>query len=287
MKFNEWKWKTGDGLEMYSGEWVPDEEACGVICLVHGVGEHIGRYQWVGEAFSAAGYILAGFDIRGFGKSEGRRGYTPTLEAYFDDIDAFLAQAAERHPGLPRFLYGHSMGGNLVLAYPPVRHPAIAGVIVSSPGLKSELENQKAKVFLTKLLGKTLPAFSLKSGLDATEICRDPKVIEAYLHDPLVHSTVTAGWGFSMLKSIELANQYAPRFPVPLLLMHGSGDKIDYPSGSECYADMAPKDKVTLKIWDGMKHELHTDPDREQVFNYMVGWLDDILIRSRKVAIAA
>jgi alpha-beta hydrolase superfamily lysophospholipase len=274
MGYNEWKWKTVDGLEMYAGEWVPEGKAKAAICLVHGVGEHIGRYQWDGEALTKAGYILSGFDIRGFGKSQGSRGFTPSLETYFDDIDSFLAQVAGRHPGLPLFLYGHSMGGILVLAYPPVRHPALAGVIATAPGLKTELEKQKMKVFLTKVFGRLYPGLTLQSGLDVPEICRDAKVVEAYLNDPLVHTQVTAGWGLAMLKAIALANQYAPRFPMPLLLMHATGDKIAYPSGSECYAEMAPKDKLTFKEWEGFKHELHTDPDREQVFKFMVDWLD-------------
>jgi alpha-beta hydrolase superfamily lysophospholipase len=97
---------------------------------------------------------------------------------------------------------------------------------------------------------------------DVTAICRDPQVVKAYLNDPLVHTTVTAGWGISMLNAIALSNQYAPIYPVPLLLMHTTDDNIAFPSGSECYPKVAPKDKVTLKLWEGMKHELHTDPDR-------------------------
>jgi len=111
METTEWKWKTKDGLEMYSKAWLPAGEARGVVCLVHGVGEHIGRYQPDGEALAKAGYVMAGFDQRGFGQSQGRRGHTPSLEAYFDDIDLFLVEVARRYPGQTRFLYGHSMGG--------------------------------------------------------------------------------------------------------------------------------------------------------------------------------
>jgi alpha-beta hydrolase superfamily lysophospholipase len=186
----------------------------------------------------------------------------------------FLAQAAVRHPGLPRFLYGHSMGGILALSYTPLRHPDLAGVIATAPGLKSQIEQQKMKVLLTKLLGKVYPAFSLDSGLDIPEICRDPKVVEAYINDPLVHTKVTAGWGLSMLKAIALAYQQAPQFSLPLLLMHGSGDKIAYPSSSLDYVKIAPKDILTFKMWEGFKHELHTDPERKQVFKFMLEWLD-------------
>ena len=274
MDTTEWKWKTNDGLEMYSKAWLPSGKARGVACLVHGVGEHIGRYQADGEALADGGYILAGFDLRGFGKSGGRRGHTPSLEAYFDDIDLFLAEIARRYPSQPRFLYGHSMGAILVLAYTPLRKPAIAGVIATSPGLKSAIEEQKLKVFLVKLLGNLLPTFTLNSGVDAQLLSRDPKVADEYTNDPLVHPLATTAWGKSMLKGIDLAYENAPRFPLPLLLMHGTKDELDYPRGSQVFAELAPKDKLTLKMWDGFKHELHTDPEKAEVFKVMLEWLD-------------
>ncbi len=274
METTEWKWKTNDGLEMYSKAWLPSGKARAVVCLVHGVGEHIGRYQAVGEALAGAGYILAGFDLRGFGKSEGRRGHTPSLEAYFDDIDSFLVETARCYPDLPRFLYGHSMGGVLVLAYIPVRQPEVIGAIVTAPSLKTALEEQKLKVLLAKLMGNLLPTFTLKSGIDSQLLSRDPKVSDEYTKDPLVHPLVTTAWGKSMLKGIDLAYENAPRFPLPLLLMQATKDEIAYPRGSQLFADLAPKDKVTLKMWEGFKHELHTDPEKGEVFKTMIAWME-------------
>jgi alpha-beta hydrolase superfamily lysophospholipase len=246
---------------------------------VHGLGEHIGRYQPDGEALVERGYILAGFDQRGFGKSGGQRGHTPSLEAYLSDIDSFLVEVARRYPSHPRFLYGHSMGGILVLAYTPLRQPAIAGVVATCPGLKSAIEEQKLKVLLSKILGKVLPTLTFPNGLDAQMVSRDPRVIDEFLKDPLVHPHITAAWGRSMLKAIELAYKNAPRFPLPLLLMHGTKDEIAYPRGSQMYADLAPKDKLTLKLWEGFKHELHTDPEKAEVFKFMADWLDKQLVR--------
>ena len=274
MDTTEWKWKTNDGLEMYSKAWLPSGKAKGVVCLVHGVGEHIGRYQADGEALAGAGYILAGFDQRGFGKSGGQRGHTPNLEAYFDDIDLFLSQITQRYPNLSCFLYGHSMGGILVLAYTPLRNPKIIGVIATAPGLKTSIEEQKLKVFMAKLLGNIYPTFTLQSGVDAQMLSRDPQVADLYTNDPLVHTLVTAAWGKAMLRAIDLALKNASSFPLPLLLMQGTKDEIAYPSSSPMFADLAPKDKVTLKMWEGFKHELHTDPEKAEVFKTMIDWMD-------------
>jgi alpha-beta hydrolase superfamily lysophospholipase len=274
MESTEWMWMTKDGLEIYSKAWLPVGKAKGVVCLVHGVGEHVGRYQADGEALAGGGYILAGFDQRGFGKSGGQKGHTPSLQAYFDDMEKFLGEAARRFPNLPLFLYGHSMGAILVLAYTPVRKPSIAGVIATCPGLKTVLQEQKAKVFLAKLLGKILPTLTMKSDLDARMLSRDPKVAAEYTGDPLVHPYITTSWGKSMLEAIDMVYEHAPRFPLPLLLMHGSNDEIAYIRGSMAFAELAPKDKMTFRVWDECLHELHTDPAKAEVFNTMLEWLE-------------
>jgi alpha-beta hydrolase superfamily lysophospholipase len=274
MDTTEWTWNTSDGLEMYSKAWVPQRRAKGVVCLVHGLGEHIGRYQADGEALAEGGYVLAGFDQRGFGKSGGRRGHTPSAEACFGDIDTFLGEIGQRYPGQPRFLYGNSMGGILVLAYTPVRRPPVVGVIATAPALKSSVEEQKLKIFLGNLLGMFIPTFTVNSGIDMQMLSRDPRVADQVAKDPLCHTLVTTALGKLLTKAIGLAFENAPHFQLPLLLMHGTKDGIAYPRGSQMFAELAPKEKVTLKLWDGFKHELHTDPEKAQVFTTIIEWLD-------------
>lgn len=277
MEATEWKWNTKDDLEIFSKTWLPANQAKGIVCVVHGVGEHIGRYQVDGEILVEAGYAQAAFDQRGFGKSKGQLGHTPSLEAYFNDIEQFLGEVSRRYPNLPRFLYGMSMGAILVLAYTPIRQPAVNGVIAAAPGLRSSVEEQKFKVFLAKMLGKLTPTITIKSGIDPQTLCRDQQVIDAFVNDPLVHSYVTTGWGKAMLDAVKLAFENAPRFPLPLLLMHGTEDKIAYPAGSQRFAELAPKDKVTLKMWNGFKHELRTDPEKADVFRWMIEWMNNHL----------
>ncbi len=274
METKEWKWKTNDGLQIYSKAWLPAGKPRAVVCLLHGVGEHIGRYDGTAQALTTGGYLLAGFDQRGFGKSEGQLGHASSAEKYFGDIDRFLGEVAGNFDGLPIFLYGHSMGAIEALAYVPLRKPALAGVIATDPGLKNALEEQKVKVALAKVLGSLLPAITLENGVDPQTLSRDPQVAIDYVNDPLVHTKVTTGWGKSMLDMVRLVYAGASRFPLPLLLMHGKEDRLAYPNSSQIYADMAPKDRLTLVMWEGYRHELHNEVGKEAVFKVMLEWMD-------------
>src|SRR5690349_10378484 len=168
MKHFETKWTTHDGLKIFAQGWEPDARAPkAVICLVHGLGEHTSRYAHVAEAFGRDGYAMFGFDLRGHGRSEGSRGHFSSIEAVMQDIDLLFEETRKRYPGLPLLLYGHSLGGILVLHYALKRKPNVKGVIATSPGLHTALENQPAKLLAAKVLGAVIPAVSLPSGLDS------------------------------------------------------------------------------------------------------------------------
>ena len=274
MKTFEWEWKSFDGLTMYSKGWAPDGEPKAVVCLVHGLGEHIGRYDHVGAAFVEAGYALLGFDHRGHGKSGGPRGHAPSAEAYYKDMDAILAEASRRYPSAPRFMYGHSLGGFLSLAYALNRKPAVRGMIISSPGLMTALHEQKVKVTLAKILGAIAPTITLPSGLDARHISRDPQVVKTYVNDPLVHDKTSTGFGRAALQAGEFVFAHAAELSVPILLAYCSDDKIAFPRGSDEFAKLAPKQLVTLKRFDGLYHEPHNEPEKADVLKTYVQWLD-------------
>jgi len=162
----ETQWKSRDGVQFYARGWEPQASTPkGVVCLVHGHGEHVGRYDHVGEALSAAGYALLGFDQRGHGRSAGQRGHIPSYEALLDDIALLLEQAMNRYPALPLFLYGHSMGGNEVINYALRRKPALSGVIATCPWLRLAFEPPALKVALGRMMNRIFPAFAQKSGL--------------------------------------------------------------------------------------------------------------------------
>ena len=276
MRRFEDQWEDRDGTRFFIQGWELDRDPKALVALVHGLGEHTTRYAHVGKVLTEAGYALAGFDLRGHGKSGGTRGHASSLDAYMQDIRQFFRLMEKRYPDLPHFLYGHSLGGLLVLAYAIQYGVHLKGVVATGPGLRSSLQEQKAKVAMVRLLGSLLPTITVQSGLDAATISRDAGIVETYKNDPLVHFSASLGFGKAALRAIDLCFIRAKEFPVPLLIIHGKEDKIAYSSGSEEFTELlraAGKD-VTLKLWDNLYHEVHNEPEKEEVFKFMVAWLD-------------
>jgi acylglycerol lipase len=274
MKHFETKWNSRDKLEIFAQGWEPEtREIKAVICLVHGLGEHTSRYAHVAEAFGRDGYAMFGFDLRGHGRSGGTRGHFPSSDAVLQDIDLLFEQARTRYPGLPLLLYGHSLGGILVLYYALQRKPNVKGVISTSPGLRTALENQLAKVMAAKVLGALMPGVTVPSGLDTNAISRNKQIVDIYKNDPLNHDRASLGFGRIMLGVTKWTLEHAGEFPLPLLLMHGKADEITFPAGSIEFAGSL-KDKSTLFLWDDAFHELHHEPEQTEVFKTMLIWMD-------------
>jgi alpha-beta hydrolase superfamily lysophospholipase len=281
MKQSDFTFQTADGLQLYTASWEPEAEPRAVVCLVHGGGEHIGRYAHVAAVLNQAGYAVIGYDQRGHGKSPGQRGHSPTYEALMDDLARFLEQATARLPGKTRFLYGHSLGGNEVLNYVLRRKPQkgnhkglplLAGVVATAPVLRFTVEPPAVKVAVGRLLYNLLPTFSLNNGVDARGLSHDPEVVRAYVSDPLVHNRVSARAGVDILASGLWALEHASEFSLPLLLMHGSADPIVAVGGSREFAAKVRGD-CTLKVWEGFYHEIHNEPQKQEVFDFLLAWL--------------
>ena len=270
-------WKSCDGLDIAAYGWVPENRpAKAVVCLVHGIGEHTGRYLHIAEAFTREGLVFFGADLRGHGNSRGKKGHFPSIEVVNKDIDLLLEHARERYPGIPLFLYGHSLGGILVLYYCLKQKPDIQGVISTSPGLHNALEKQPVKLFSARVLGLLVPEGSIPSGLNINELSHDQDSIKAYSNDPMVHDRVTFGFGKAMLKVTQWTLKHAGEFPLPLLLMHGKADSMSYPSSSIEFA-AALNGNCKLVLWDEGYHELHNEPFKEEVLKTMTSWIADHL----------
>jgi alpha-beta hydrolase superfamily lysophospholipase len=276
MKTYESGWENKDGVKFYLCGWEPNEKPKAVVVLVHGHGEHVGRYTHVAEAFTKAGYALVGFDLRGHGKSGGPRGHAPSYEALMDDIAVFLEQVIRRYPKLPMFIYGHSLGGNLVLNFILRRRPNAVGAIVTAPWLKLAFDPPAAQVSLARIMNKIAPGFTQHSKLDTKALSHDAQVVKAYNNDPLVHDKISARLYLGMYDSGLLALEHAAEFPIPLLLMHGTADQITSYNASREFAERGGE-KVTWRAWDGLYHEIHNEPQKAEVLKTMTVWMNSCL----------
>jgi alpha-beta hydrolase superfamily lysophospholipase len=173
-------------------------------------------------------------------------------------------------------LYGHSLGGILVLYYGLKQKPEVKGILATAPGLHNGLEKQPVKIFAAKLLGTIMPGLSMPTGLDVNAISQDRSVVELYKNDPLVHGKMSVGFGKIMLGIIKWTLNHAGEFSLPLFLIHGELDTIGYPSSSTDFASLV-KENCQVVIWEGGYHELHNEPFKEEVFKTMIKWMDELI----------
>ena len=281
MRHIEFTQQAPDGIQFFFQGWQPDAPPLAIISLVHGLGEHSGRYAHVAAALNDAGYALLGFDLRGHGKSGGPRGHTPSYDALMDDIGRLLDEASQRYPGKPQFLYGHSLGGNLVLNYAlrrlttlseAERSRRVAGVVATSPAIRTATPPSGSQITLAKIMNKLQPAMQMANGLALDGLARDPEVIRAYTNDPLVHNKISVRLALEMLQAGEWALAHAAEFPIPLLLAHGTADKLTSAPASQEFAAKVRGD-CTLKLWEGFYHETHNEPEKADVLAFMTDWL--------------
>jgi alpha-beta hydrolase superfamily lysophospholipase len=269
---HEMQLETSDGLRLYGWIRQPSGPPKGLIALVHGMGEHSRRYDHLMACWADHGYASAGFDLRGHGRSEGKRGHTASYDLLMDDLAIFLARIAAACPRVPVTLYGHSMGGNLALNYAITRQPAVAGVIASAPYLRLAFQPPAWKLRMAELLKHIAPAMSQSTGLDVTALSRDPEVIRRYEADPLVHGKITVSFFSAVHAAGEAIIPRASELGVPALLMHGGADRITSAAGSAAFV-AASAGKATLEIWEGFFHEIHNEPGWKRVAAFVLAWI--------------
>jgi alpha-beta hydrolase superfamily lysophospholipase len=273
MKKTDFGFQTVDGLKLAGCGWLPEATPRGLICLIHGLGEHSGRYRHLADRLVQSGYGLWGFDLRGHGLSQGQRGQAPGLPSLMDDISRFLDEIGKRLPDTPQFLYGHSLGGTLAINFVLRMHPEMAGVIVTAPFFRPAFKPPFLKLLIGKGMDRLWPTLSLPNGIDPTHLARDPEVARAYTRDALVHDRLSARLGIEILKAGLWAIEHASEFTLPLLLMQGGADHI---VSAEACREFAAKAGAhcDFKLWDGCYHELHNEPEKAAVFDFLLEWLN-------------
>jgi alpha-beta hydrolase superfamily lysophospholipase len=250
----------------------PGENIKAGIILVHGIGEHIVRYSKLADRLLENGIGFAGVDLPGHGRSDGKRGHINSYSLTDEMLDYLIAEFKKTFPGVPLFIYGNSLGGGIVLWYILRKKPAIRGAIVTSPWLRLSFEPDRIKLLLARTMKSLFPSFTQPSGLNVKYISHDQEVVDAYITDPLNHNKISVGLLLSAITAAKYSLEHAGDLKIPLLLMHGSDDMVTSPQGSR---DFAAKAQMTeLKIWDGGYHELHNEPFKDDVFSYIIYWLN-------------
>ena len=273
-------WKEGytsiDKHRIYFQEWAPEKILHAQVLLIHGLGEHSGRWGHVGEFFSQSGLSITAMDLLGHGKSEGQRGHAESFDEYCKIIDFFLQDIGSRKPEIPVFLYGHSLGGLIALYYGIKRNPStIKGIIATSPGLVPGFKVPQWKTIAGNMLYAITPRFSMDNGLPLDGLSQDKSVVEAYKKDPLNHPYISARLGMDLIRNGAALSQQAAELHLPLLIMVGSADRLISPQAVIDFAKNA-NHLTTLKVWEGGYHELHNEPFKLKVLAEITDWVKQI-----------
>ncbi len=269
--------KTDDGLNlMVCIDQILDAKA--VVIIIHGMGEHAGRYTGLRERLNSSGYSVMAFDHRGHGRSSGKRGHAPSYEHLMRDIEIMINESVQLFPGLPIFLFSQSMGANLSLNYTIRKKDSrVRGVIASSPYLRLAFNPPKWKITLGKMASRIYPGLSQSTGLEIKAISRIKEVVEKYKNDPLVHDKITASFFVNVNEAGEYAIQNAHEIKIPVLVLHGEADRLTSAEASRELVERSGDHVKGIFFRDGY-HELHNDIDSDSAYVEMISWIKSTLI---------
>ena len=275
------------GASIHCQSWLPDAPARAALIVVHGLGEHSGRYDNLVHHLVPQGYAVYGFDLPGHGKSSGKLLYVQRFDHYTNALDAYVAQVQQRQPLAPLFVLGHSMGGLIAASYLcrapgyEERQAALRGAILSAPSVSVPDNISPLVLLASKALSAVVPQVGVKKVVEPEWLSRDPQVVRAYVDDPLVSiGKITARLGAELLAAQEQVMLDAGRILLPVLLIQGSSDQVVPPSGTEkLYAVIRSPDK-SIRVYDGFYHECMNEPECTEVLGDVQNWLDAHLDRN-------
>ena len=274
MEHREGTFQGIGNLDLYWQSWRPEITPRATLAIIHGFGEHSGRYANVVSHFIPKGYAIYGFDLRGHGRSPGQRGHIHSWDEYRKDVKSFLHLVIKHEPNLPVFLWGHSMGALIALDYLLHDPVGIRGAIISGAPLDPVGVARPLLVLIARILSWVWPRFSLSLGLDPKALSRNTEVVKAYEADPLVHGKTTARWGTQILQTIEGVKAHAAEVRNPLILIHGGSDSLNSPNGSQRFFEKITLADKELKVYPGSYHEVHNDLDCTKVMEDISPWLE-------------
>lgn len=266
---------TEEGLDLYAQSWYVDTPKA-VVAMVHGIAEHGTRYRHVAAYLNRHGYDVHTFDLRGHGRSPGPRSLFHHMDEHCADVDCFLDWVEGERHGRPLFLLGHSMGGLIATYYILTQHPTLQGVILSAPAVKLQGVSPLL-VAVGRVVAAVLPAVPMRQ-LEFAGISRDPAVLEENRNDPLVyHGGIPAATGLAMVRAVTYVQHHFAEFQLPVLILHGTADRMVSPEGSKEFYEKVQSTDKTLKFYKGLYHEIFNEPEKEEIFADICTWLDERL----------
>ncbi len=268
----EYDWSL-DRKKVFAQVWLPDGTPVAVVNLLHGLGEHSGCYARWGNLFADSGYALVAMDLFGHGRTGGKKGHVRSYQLLLDQVDLMLEKAGENFPGIPRILYGQSMGGNVAINYAISKDPPISALIASSPWLRLVIPVSGIEKLFSRVANVLVPGLRIGAkGVHAERLSHDPEHWADLRNDPLVHRLISARYVHDIMAMGEYALKHVYRINKPFLLMHGSADEITSHRASEEFVANT-SERTQLKIWEGLRHELHSEPEYREIFAYVLEWL--------------
>jgi alpha-beta hydrolase superfamily lysophospholipase len=263
--------KAGD---LFFQAWIPGGDLRAAIVISHGVGEHSGRYMNLVGPLTDHGITVWAYDHLGCGSSPGQRGHIETWADYRNALGAYLNLVHSKHPGLPVFLYGHSMGAQIVLDYIQENPEGLQGVILSGTPIDPAGVESPLKILIARLLSRVRPTFSIDLGLDPASLSRDAQVVQSYRDDPLVQRYVSVRWGTEALFIKDKVKSRPDLVKLPVLFIHGSNDPLNLVSGVRTFIEQIAYPDKQLRVYEGSLHEPHNDLEHERVASDLVAWLE-------------
>ncbi len=266
--------RMSDGTLLRTVHWPADGDPWAMALIVHGLAEHAGRYATVADALTADRIDVHGYDLRGFGRSAGRRGHIDDWRQHHDDLEAQIASLRAESPGLPLVVWGHSLGGLIAAGYvtSPVDRPLPDLLVLSSPAIAVELPAWKRAVVVG--LANVLPHMRISNGELSEGLSHDPAVAEAYRTDPLLVPVSTTRFAYEGLREqrrVRDALTELSAMPMPTFVFHGGDDPIVPVSASAPFESMG---NTTRHVHEGLRHETHHEPEHERVLDEAVAWID-------------
>jgi len=256
----------------FYGQYWQNTSTIAVVILVHGMGEHSSRYaNSVVPKFLENNISVITYDQFGHGKTEGKRGHNPNYKAVLDCVNILTNKVNTVFGDLPTFLYGHSMGGNVIINYILTRKHNFTGAIATSPFLKLAFQPPSWKLAIGKVLQKIAPSITMGNELETSAISRDKTEVQKYIDDPLVHNKISANYSLTFMKKGIWAIENASKLTIPILIVHGTGDRLISHKASEEFVKNA-NNKATIKLFENGFHELHHDTCKEEMLETVLNW---------------